>query len=226
MVGTRIKAIRIGLVQALERGVIQGDDLTAVKTLPLRAQIKLIPDLTGNLSGMKLKEVANIAKQLDIVKHGGMLCRSRRWPQRVRGIRLLTTLAEGEQIIPSLFHDRSVIVRSELAIWAAEHPSQEMIQALLRLLDDAAGFRCFAAHNALHRMGAAVVAPLECHIESQTGVALERAMAVAASLGYEGFGELARKLIGHSSSTTRKLAVEALGKREACTRAAGHRPSE
>lgn len=37
-------------------------------------------------------------------------------------------------------------------------------------------------------------------------------MAVAVSLGHEGFEELARKLLGHASPVTRTLAVEALGK--------------
>jgi hypothetical protein len=208
----RITAVRIDLMHALETGAAEGDDLNAAKTLPLRARIKLIVDLAGNLSGARLKEIATIAKQLDIVTHGEQLCRSRLWSKRVGGIRLLTVLAEGEQIIPSLFRDPSAIVRSEVVNWAADHPSQDIIDAVLRCLDDADGFVRFAAHNAVHRMGAAVVAPLGRYIESQTGAALERAMAVAASLGYEQFGAVARTLIDHSSSAVRKLAVDTLAK--------------
>ncbi len=206
------KAAQGILLQALEAGAVSGKPLEAVTALPLRARIKLITDLSENLSGLKLKELANIANRLGILTHGEQLCRSRWWSQRVRGIRLFTALSEGEQIIPSLFSDASAIVRSELANWAADHPSPEMIHAVLRLLDDADGFCRFAAHNALCRMGSIVVQPLTCHIESQTGVALERAMAVVASLGHERFRDLARTLLGHTSPITRTHAIETLGK--------------
>ncbi len=208
----KTKAMRAILVQALETGAVTAHDLETVKRLPLRAQIKLIADLAASLTGMKLRELANIAKQLHIPQYAEALCRSPRWSRRVRGIRLLTTLAEGRHILPTLFQDPCPIVRSELANWAADHSSPELIDAVLRLLDDADGFCRFAAHNALYRMGSAVVGPLERYIESRTGIAQERAMAVAVSLGHEGFEELARKLLGHASPVTRTLAVEALGK--------------
>lgn len=208
----RINDVRLSLMQALETGTATGCDLTALKELPLPAQITLIMDLAGRLSGTHLEELTNIARRVHTVTHGEQLCRSRRWSQRVRGIRLFTALAEGKHIIPSLFHDPSVIVRSEVANWAADHPSQETIEALLGALDNADGFCRFAAHNALHRMGAAVIKPLEQCIASQSGTGLERAMALVASLGYEQFGEVACKLLGHSSPAVRKLALDTLSK--------------
>lgn len=208
----KCQAARGVLLQALEAGADQREDLEAVTALPLRAQIKLITDLGENLSGGKLQELANIAKQSGILTHGERLCRSRWWSQRVRGIRLFTALAEGEQILPSLFHDPSPLIRSELAHWAADHPSPEMIEAVLRLLDDADGFCRFAAHNALVRMGSIVTEPLARHIESRTGVALEHAMAVAASLGHERFNDPARARLNHADPTIRTLAIATLGK--------------
>ncbi|WP_447603348.1 HEAT repeat domain-containing protein [Nitrospira sp. Nam80] len=206
------QAARSIVLQALEAGTDQSQALEAVTALPLHAQVELITDLGENLNGVKLKALANIAKQSGILDHSERLCRSRWWSRRVRGIRLFTVLAEGEHIIPSLFPDPSAIVRSELANWAAAHPSPEMIDILLRLLDDADGFCRFAAHNALYRMGLIVVEPLARHLESQTGVALERAMAVAVSLGHERFIDPARACLSHADPTIRTLAIEALGK--------------
>ena len=61
-------------------------------------------------------------------------------------------------------------------------------------------------------MGPAVVEPLKRDIASLAGTALERALAVAASLGYEEFTESAAKLIGHPSPVIRKLAIETFAK--------------
>lgn len=209
----QLHEVRVGLIQALESGAPAADcDVPGVRVLPRRIQIRLFIDLAERLSGSRLQELTNLARRLAIVQHGEHLCRSRRWPRRIRGIRLLTALGEGEHLIPSLFHDPSPIVRSEVTHWAADHPSPAAIEEVLRALTDEDGFCRFAAHNALHRMGAAAVRPLERYIASQTGAALERAMAVAASLGHEEFSELAGKLVDHDSPSIRKLALDTLAR--------------
>jgi HEAT repeat protein len=207
-----VRQVRTALIQALETDATTGRNLPAVHLLPRRIQMGLFIDVAERLSGSHLKELAYIARQLSIVQHGEHLCRSRRWSRRIQGIRLLTALGEGERLIPSLFRDPSPIVRSEVTHWAADHPSPAVIDEVLLALTDADGFCRFAAHNALHRMGVAAVRPLERYIAFQTGTALERAMAVAASSGHEQFSELAGTLVGHSSPVVRKLALDTLAR--------------
>lgn len=208
----KIHEARAALIRALETGQVPGDVLAVVHALPRRIQLTLFINLAEHFSGTQLKALTNIARRGGIVQHGEKLCRSRRWSRRIRGIRFLTALGEGDDIIPSLFHDPSAIVRSEVAHWAADHPRAVIIDHILRTLTDADGFCRFAAHNALHRMGAAAVEPLERYLASQTGTALERGLAVAASLGHEAFADLAGKLVAHSNPTIRKLALDILAK--------------
>jgi hypothetical protein len=208
----KIHEARAALILALETGLASGDELAVVHTLPRRIQITLFVNLAEQFSGTQLNALTNIARRFHIVQHGEKLCRSRRWPRRIRGIRLLTALGEGDDIIPSLFHDPSPIVRSEVVHWGADHPCAAIIDHVLRTLTDADGFCRFAAHNALHRMGAAAVEPLERYLASQTGTALERGLAVAASLGHEAFADLAGKLAAHNSPTIRKLALDTLAR--------------
>jgi len=208
----RFREVRNALIQALETPAIADCNLPAAHTLPRRMQIRLFIELAERLSGTRLRELTNIARRLAIVQYGEALCRSRRWSRRTQGSRLLTALGEGEHVIPSLFQDPSPIVRSEVVHWAADHPSPVTIEKVLRALTDEDGFCRFAAHNALHRMGAAAVRPLDRYIGSQTGPALERAMGVAASLGHEEFSGLAGKLVDHGSPVIRRLALDTLAR--------------
>ena len=208
----RIHEMRTALIRALETSSASDDDLAVIHTLPRRIQITLFIGLAIHLSGTRLNALTNIARRFHIAQHGANLCRSRRWSQRVRGIRLLTALGEGDDLIPSLFDDPSPIVRSEVVHWAADHCSPVIIEDVIQTLNDADGFCRFAAHNALHRMGAAAVEPLERYLPSQNGAALERALAVAASLGHEAFAGLAEKLAVHSSPTIRRLALNTLAR--------------
>lgn len=208
----KIHEARAALIRAMETGPASDEDLGVVHKLPRRLQITLFIGLAEHFSGTQLNALTTIARQFRIVQHGEKLCRSRRWPRRIRGIRLLTALGEGDDLMPSLFHDPSAIVRSEVVHWAADHPAAVIIEEVLRALTDADGFCRFAAHNALHRMGAAAVEPLERYLASQTGAALEHALAVAASLGHEAFGDLAGKLAVHRSPAVRRAALDTLAR--------------
>jgi len=210
----KIHEARVALIRALETGAVSGGEPTVVHVLRRRIRMTLLVDLAEHFSGTQLNALTNIARRFHIVRHGEKLCRSGRWSQRILGIRLLTALGEGDDIIPSLFHDPSPIVRSEVVHWAADRPCAAIIEHVLRTLTDADGFCRFAAHNALHRMGAAAVEPLARYLASQTGTALERALVVAASLGHETFADLAEKLVVHNSPSIRKLALDTLASSE------------
>lgn len=208
----QIHEARTALILALETGPASGEKLAVVYALPRRIRISLFINLAEYFSGTQLKTLTNIAQRFHVVQHGEKLCRSRRWSRRLLGIRLLTALGEGDDIIPSLFHDPSPIVRSEVVHWAADHPCTVIIEHVLRALTDADGFCRFAAHNTLHQISAAAVEPLKHYLASQTGRALEHALAVAASLGHEAFADLAGKLVAHSSPAIRKLALDTLAR--------------
>jgi HEAT repeat protein len=73
-------------------------------------------------------------------------------------------------------------VRAQAAEWAVDHPAPEVVEALLDLLDDAAGTVRFAAHASLLRMGDVVIEPLTRLLARPDGDRVEAALGVAAGL--------------------------------------------
>ncbi len=154
------------LFRLLEESVYSEPDIHYLKSLPLRLQRVLVTELAPKLEGQHRQSLRNVANELGLIARCHTLCRSRwRW-KRLHGARLLTILWAGESIMPSLLHDASPYVRSQACLWAADHPSEEVIVELLGLLEDSTLMCRFAAKDALHRIGTAVIEPVVSFLEN------------------------------------------------------------
>ncbi len=202
---------RAALTRALGSGALSPDDVATLGRLPLSRQTQLISEWEANLSGQGSALVAELSRHLGMVRAAERMCRSWRWAQRVRGIRILTLLSEGTRVVPALFQDSSPVVRSQAAYWATAHPTAESIAALLQMLSDSDRFCRFAASDALHRMGTAVIDPLVQFVTREQGPQVDHAMAVLSVIGDEHFVHVARAMIAAESPVTRAFAVKVLG---------------
>jgi hypothetical protein len=195
----------------LETGHFQNTDLHWFRSLPFAIQESLFLDIAPTLSGVYKKQLANLAHEIDLVARAEASCRSRWWWRRLRGVRLLTLLEEGMEVVPPLFHDRNPFVRAQVAEWATAHPTPLVIDCLLRTLDDAHGLVRFVAQESLSRMGKDAVEPLLRLLSSATGQQLEAALTIAVRLAIPRFLEPALLLCRHDSLRIRQLAVTLLG---------------
>lgn len=202
---------RMVLTRALGAGVLASQDVAVLRRLPVARQAQLISEWGANLSGQGSAIVASLSVELGMVRAAERMCKSRRWAQRVRGIRILTVLAEGSEAVPPLFRDPSPVVRSQVAYWAAMHPTPASIDAMLQMLGDTDRFCRFSAMDALHRMGTAVIDPLVQFVTAERGSHVDLAMAVISVMGDEHFVNVARTMINAQSPVTRAFAAKVLG---------------
>lgn len=207
----RMDQARTMLTTALGSGALSAEDVALFRRLPIARQAWLLSEWGSNLSGRGSAVVSSLSQQLGMVRAAERMCLSWRWAQRVRGVRILTMLAEGSTVVPTLFDDRSAVVRSQVAYWAATHPTPDTIAALLRMLGDRDRFCRFAAMDALHRMGTVVIEPLVEFVTSQRGPTVDHAMAVISVMGHEHFLHVGTAMMTADSPVARAFAAKVLG---------------
>lgn len=205
------EAARLVMMAVIQFGRVTDEHLRVLRRLRFDQQVQVFEEWGTNLSGLSAARISELAGRLGLVAAAESLCRSWRWPRRLKGIRILTLLGEGAAMVPGMANDVSPVVRAQVAYWAALHPTPEKIQVVLRLLKDRDPFCRFAAQDALHRMGTVVVQPLIEFAATEGGTVAEYAMAVAAVMRHESFSEVASSLIRADSATMRALAVKVLG---------------
>jgi hypothetical protein len=180
---THLAAARAALTAALGAASPAPHELHLPLNLSTRLRIRLLVELARNLDGVGRQQLTALASGLGLVTRAEKYCRSRFWWRRLEGARLFTLFGTGEMVVPALLQDRRVIVRTQAAEWAADHPTPDVISALLPLLGDEATLSRFTVQDSLARMGRPVVEPLADYIATHSGAAVEGGLKVAAGLG-------------------------------------------
>jgi HEAT repeat protein len=195
----------------LEGGRPSRVDLNPLRSLPVSTRVEVFRGLNTAMRGVNKDSVGTLANQLGVVDRARQLCRSRFWWRRLLGARLLTKLGVGEDAVPALLDDPVAEVRAQVAEWAADHPSPELIERLLNLLNDPETLPRFSVQDSLLRMGNAVIPALDRYIASHSDDDNEAALVVAIGLADSRFLGSAALLCKADHPQTRALAGTLLG---------------
>jgi len=190
----RLERGRIALAAIGVRPRVDRSDVALLRSLSPRLQVRLFTELAPALGGSQRRHLSTLAGDVGLVAIAERLCKSRHWWRRLRGVRLLTALGGGEQVVPALFADPHPAVRAEAAEWAGQHPTPEVIGRLVALLATPGTVGSWVVRDSLLRIGPAVVGPLAGYLETHTGERALPALEVAAGLADPRFSAAARLL--------------------------------
>jgi HEAT repeat protein len=171
-------------------------DMELLRVLPQRLQVRLFVELLPSMAGTQRQRLAAIAHEIGLVAAAERMCYSRRWWKRLRGVRLLTAVGGGRQVVPDLFHDRHPAVRAEAAEWAGQHPDPQIVARLVKLLETPEAVGSWVLRDSLLRIGTPVIPVLAEYLETHSGAQAEPALEVAAGLAEPRFAAAAERLCG------------------------------
>ena len=110
-------------------------------------------------------------------------CHARAWRTRVHGVRVLTALGGGEDAVPALLCDERAEVRAAAAEWAADHPSEPVVERLVAMLDEDRPFTRSTVMDSLIRLRRDAIGPLGgCAIADPAATTGPAALEVAARI--------------------------------------------
>lgn len=190
---------------------LREEDMQVLRSFPRRIQTRLVVELAGSIRGAERDRLHDIARDLGIVRVGERLCGSALWWRRIRGIRLLTTVGGGEEIVPRLLDDPHPLVRTEAAVWASAHPAPPVIDRLIDHLRDPSGLCRFTVRDSLLRIGPPAIGPLEEYLGSPNGREVQSALEIAAAFADPRFLTPALGLLDHPSEGVRASAATVIG---------------
>lgn len=206
-----LAAARLTLGAALEGRPTDARGLHNLAGLPPTAQIGLFIEIGRSLGGIQRRRLAAVATDVGLIARAGRWCASSRWGERLRGIRLLTLLGEGEDVVPALLADRRPEVRAQAAQWVADHPEPEHVKRLLAMLDDPETLCRFTVKDSLIRLGRASAEPVLQYISDANSPPTPAALEVAAAIAEVRFLTPALQLAAVTDPRTRTLAATLLG---------------
>jgi hypothetical protein len=209
-VSRRLTAARQGLTRALA-GRTDGEAAREFFALSPRLQVRLLGELAPQLSGDEQRTLRMLAHESRLTAWAARLCGSPWWWRRLRGARLLTMLGGGTPAMRPLLVDRDPRVRAQAAQWAVHRPDGDVVALLLEALDSGNGHVCFAAQDALVRIGHPAVGPLRRYLEGRRGTAALAALDVAITLADPSLLTAAEALVDTDSAAVRARAVALLG---------------
>lgn len=220
--GRDIVAGRAALLSALDRlspasaadGAMPAADFPETATLrrlPQDVLATIFLEISRNVSGSSANGLRDLASLVGLTRRARKMCRSRRWPRRLAGARILSQLKVEDPSITSLLRDPQPPVRAQAVDWAASFPSEDLIEAMLALLGDAETLSRFAVQDALLRMGTPVIRPLAAYLESHSGVAAEAGLKVATAMPNPAFLSSAMRYSADADPELRSLATRLLG---------------
>lgn len=202
---------RIALAGLVVRPRVGRADLALLRALPPRLQVRLFTELVPSLGGSQRRHLSALANEVGITAAAEARCYSRRWWRRLRGVRLLTAVGGGRNVVPNLFHDPHPAVRAEAAEWAGQHPTPAVIERLVGLLETPEAVGSWVLRDSLLRIGPDVVPPLARYLETHDGPAAVAAMEVAAGLADPRFAAVALRHCGDPDPRVRALAATLAG---------------
>lgn len=212
----RRRATQLQHGRAILRRVVQAGkpdeaDLRSFHRLPRRLREELIVEIMRNLAGASRRRARALAAESGLIDRAEEQCTSRFWWRRLEGVRVLTLLEAGEEVVPRLFRDADVEIRTQAAEWAAFHPSEENVHELVSLLADPEPLFRFTVQDSLLRIGLPAAEPLRGYLESHTGTAAASALVVAIGMPGPRFHGPALTLRTDSEPVVRARAACLLG---------------
>jgi len=185
--------------------------LEHLRVLTRGQQIRLFTQIIPNLQGSRRNALTRLAGDIGLIDWAESLCKSRFWWRRLQGIRLLTLLDGGENVVPGLLKDFHPAVRCQAVEWASAHPTTPIIDSLLKMLDNRRDPARFSIQDSLLRMGYPATEPLREALDSSTSSNLASILEVAIGLASPQFLAPALNLCSNQEPTVRTLAAKLLG---------------
>lgn len=179
--------------------------------LPTRIQVRLFTELAPALAGRSRAHLRALAGETGLLARAERLTESRRWRERLMGVRLLGALGAGEARVPPLLDDPHPAVRAEAVEWAGSHPTPALVERLVALLPRADRYASFVVRDALLRVGPGTVAPLVAFLERHAGRHVLGALEVAAGLADPRFERAALRLCRDELPAVRARAAALAG---------------
>jgi hypothetical protein len=216
----RVERGRRALLDLAATGRLSKGVAEELRGLPRRLQVRLFVELASYLAGSQRRYLAAVAREIGLADAGERMCASRDWWVRLRGVRLLTVIGGGREIVPPMFADPHPAVRSEAVEWAGEHGEEAEIESLVALLADPSRVGRYELLDSLLRIGPAVIPPLARYLETHSGEEAEPALEIAAGLPDNRFAAAAVRLGRDALPEVRSRAASlagALGGGEAVT---------
>jgi hypothetical protein len=190
-------------MQILAR-VLSGDpERLALPRLPLGTAIEAVAAATRSVDDVGRARLAELPVYLSLAERSERWCTSALWPRRLKGVRLLLILGTGQATVPRLLDDPRPEVRSSAAVWAANHPSPQVVARLVRMLSDEALACRLTAQGALIRMGRHAVPALVSHLAEAVPASLASALLVASHVNDTALAGPALAHRGHSDPAVR-----------------------
>jgi HEAT repeat protein len=186
-------------------------EMELLRALPRRLQVRLFTELAPSIGGTQRRYISTLARDTGLVDTAVALCRSRRWWRRLRGVRLLTALGGGEEVVVPLFRDPNACVRAEAAEWAGQNPTPGVVKRLILLLDYPEAVGSWVLRDSLLRIGTPVIEPLAEYLEAHGGPRVEPALEVATGLAGPRFAAAAQRLCGDEDPRVRARAAALAG---------------
>lgn len=185
---------RRALMEVVRTGRPTRPDQELLRGLPTRLKVRLFTELVPSISGQGRAQLGALAREIGLVPVAEGLARSRKWRDRLIGVRLLGTIGGGHDIVPALLDDRHPGVRAEAVEWVGEHPTPELIERLVLLLPRTDRYGSFVVRDTLLRLRAETIEPLARYLETHDGQAAEPALDVAAGIAHPAFSASALRL--------------------------------
>ncbi|HYH83807.1 MAG TPA: HEAT repeat domain-containing protein [Longimicrobium sp.] len=202
----RIALASVGVSPRVDRA-----DVALLKALPRRLQVRLFVELVPSMAGSQRGRLTSLAHDIGLIAAAEWMCGSRKWWRRLSGVRLLTALGGGDNVVPALFRDRHPAVRTEAAEWAGQHGRPEIVEKLVSLLDTPEAVGSWVLRDSLLRIGPACIPALAAYLETRSGARAEPALEVAAGLADPRFGAAAARLCGDPHPGVRARAAVLAG---------------
>ena len=108
----RLDDARAALNEALEGQALTEVQIREIRRMEFETQVRVFADLASSVVGQNRERLVAVAQKTGLLARAEAGCRSVRWWRRLQGARLFTILGGGEQVVPRLFDDRRVEVRT------------------------------------------------------------------------------------------------------------------
>lgn len=177
---------------------------------PMAHRTRLLAEAGRRLWGEEKARVTRLAQETGVVREAKRWAISGRWWRRLQGVRVLSAVGGGEDLVPSLLTDASSFVRSEAALWCGDHGEPENIRRLLNLLDTPTLLDRIGVIDALVAIGGSAVEPLVERIPSASSEGKEAGLTAALGMGDPRFLPVARSLVQDPVVGVRKRAARLL----------------
>lgn len=204
-VAPREALARRALTRHLAGDGLSPSERSSLHALPPSVRIGLLAALGAALSGSGRDRLTALATDLGVSAWAERCCRSRRWWRRLRGVRVLTSVGGGDDVVPALLRDAHREVRAAAAAWSVDRPRPDSVARLLDLLGDPEPLVRFAAKNALLRIGRESVEGVADRISKANGRQLEELLEVAIGLAEPRLAAPAQRLVADRSPRVRAL---------------------